>query len=492
MKSVQKLVSLSSLLCLVVAAPGLKAQPGSGAERVRVIIGFNRPPGPAEQTLVRSAGGVVRHTYRIIPAIAAELPAQAVRALENHPLVSVIEPDVTLYAINEYNSSWGVVKIGAQTVHSNGNKGAAIRVCVIDSGIDVDHPDLAANYRAGWDFVNNDPDPSDDNGHGTHVAGIIAATLNNSGVVGVAPEAWIYAYKILDRNGSGSFSNAIAAIERCITDAGSGAITNNSYGAGSDPGTLVKAAFDNAYNNYGLLHVGAAGNATAVSCKQVSYPARYDSVIAVGATNSSDQVASWSCRGPEVELSAPGVSITSTYPNDTYASASGTSMAAPHVAGAAALVIKGAPVDQNADGKVNQIDVRLCLQRTALDLGAAGRDTAYGYGRIRADLAVTACQSPPPPETPPNAPSNLTVTGTGRNYVNLRWQDNSTNETSFELERCQGSGCTNFALIATLGANTTSYTDSGLVRKTTYRYRIRARNSAGASAYSNEVTATTR
>jgi subtilisin family serine protease len=340
--------------------------------------------------------------------------------------------------------------------------------------------------------VNGDSDPSDDNGHGTHVAGIIAATLNNSGVVGVAPEAGIYAYKILDRNGSGSFSNAIAAIERCIADAGSGAITNNSYGSGTDPGTLVKAAFDNAYNNHGVLHVGAAGNATAISCNQVSYPARYDSVIAVGATNSSDQIASWSCRGPEVELSAPGVSITSTYPNDIYASASGTSMAAPHVAGAAALVIKGVPVDQNGDGRVNQVDVRLCLQRTALDLGSAGRDTAYGYGRVRADAAVTVCQSIPSPDTPPAAPPDLVVTATGRNYVSLAWQDNSANETGFELERCTGSGCTNFALIATLGANTTTYTDSGLARRTTYRYRVRARNNAGASAYSNMVTATTR
>jgi len=84
------------------------------------------------------------------------------------------------------------------------------------------------------------------------------------------------------------------------------------------------------------------------------------------------------------------------------------------------------------------------------------------------------------------------VTATGRNYVSLAWQDNSANETGFELERCAGSGCTNFALIATLGANTTSYTDSGLARRTTYRYRVRARNSAGASDYSNIVTATTK
>jgi subtilisin len=491
-KSAEKLVGFSSLLWLVVATPALLGQPSSNGERVRVIIGFNRQPGPAEQALVRNAGGVVRHTFRIIPAIAAELPAQAIRALENHPWVSVIEPDVPVRAIGEYETSWGIVKIGAQTVHNSGNKGTGVKVCVIDSGIDTNHPDLFQNYKGGWDFVNNDSDPSDDNGHGTHVAGIVAAALNNAGVVGVAPEAWIYAYKVLDKNGSGSFSNVIAALDACVSNAGPGAITNNSYGSSTDPGTLVKAAFDNAYNNYGILHVAAAGNATGWTCNQVSYPARYDSVIAVGATNSSDQIASWSCRGPEVELSAPGVSITSTYPDNTYATMSGTSMASPHVAGAAALVIAGSPVDQNADGIVNQVDVRLCLQRTALDLGAAGRDTAYGYGRVQVDSAVSACQTPPPPETPPAAPTNLTVTSTGRNYVSLAWQDNSTNETNFELERCQGSGCTNFSLIATVPANTTTYKDSGLARRTTYSYRVRARNSAGASDYSNIVTATTK
>ncbi len=476
---------------LGLAAAGLlAAQAGPPAERVRVLIGFKRQPGPSEQALVRAFGGHVRHTYWLIPAIAAELPPQAVRALQSHPAVSVIEPDVPVQAIQE-SYDWGVAKIGSPSLHTQGLRGLGAKVCVIDSGIDTDHPDLQPNYRGGYDFVNGDPDPSDDNGHGTHVAGTVAAALNNTGLIGVAPGADIYAYKILDQNGSGSFSDAIAALERCIQDTGGKAVTNNSYGSSADPGTLVKAAFENAYLNHGLLHVAAAGNATAFSCNQVSYPARYDSVIAVGATNSSDSIASWSCRGPEVELSAPGVGITSTYPDNTYATASGTSMASPHAAGAAALVISANPVDQNGDGKVNQTDVRACLQRTALDRGTTGRDTSYGFGRLQADLAVSACLSSPD-LTSVAAPTNLRATATGRDFVKLAWTDNATNEAYYDVERCTGTGCTNFTLLATLPADWMTYADSGLSRRTTYRYRVRARNGLAASAYSTVVSVTTK
>jgi len=467
---------------------GLLAQPGP-PDRVAVIIGFERQPGASEEALVRAMGGTVRHTYRIIPAIAATLPQRAIEALGNHPLVSVIEPDVRLYALDEYSEAWGVAKIGARLVHETSpfNKGAGLAVCVIDSGIDTDHPDLKT-HAGGWDYVNGDNDPADDNGHGTHVAGSIAALLNGPGVVGVAPEAKILAYKILDASGSGYFSNAIAALQDC--QAAGGKITNNSYGSSQDPGTLVRQAFDNAYNA-GILHVASAGNAAFLTCNEVSYPAKYDSVIAVGATDSGDTIARWSCKGAEVELAAPGVNIKSTYPNDTYATASGTSMASPHVAGTAALVFNCGLGDLNGDGNLGtNIDVRLRMQQTALDWGAAGRDTSYGFGRVQADVAARNCGTQPQPPSVPNAPSNLAVTG-GRNYIALGWRDNSDNETNFEVWRCTGSGCTNFALIATLSANTTAYTNSGLKRSTTYGYKVRATNSAGASGYTEVKYATT-
>ncbi|HUS07648.1 MAG TPA: S8 family serine peptidase [Bryobacteraceae bacterium] len=480
---------LLSIFCFAFAV-NLLAQPRPD-DRVDVLVGFGSQPGPAEEALIRNLGGTVKRTFRIIPAIAANLPQRAVEALRNLPNV-VVEADAQLHALDEYTSVWGIQKIAAKAAHDGGNRGLGRKICVIDSGMDRNHSELFNRYAGGWDFVNNDNDPTDDNGHGTHVAGTIAAELNSLNIVGAAPDAQLLVYKILDAGGSGSFSNAIAAVERCQTDGG--IITNNSYGASSDPGSLVKAAFDNAYNA-GILHVAAAGNATLFTCNSVSYPARYSSVIAVGATDSADAIAYFSCRGPEVELTAPGVNIYSTYPANTYATASGTSMAAPHVAGTAALVFNCGLVDQNGDTKVNNIDVRLRLQQTALDLGTAGRDSSYGYGRVRADAATAGCSAPPPPPSaPPAGPTGLTANpgaSGGSRFIGLVWTDNANNETGFKIERCQGSTCTDFSQIATVGANVTTYQNSGLSKNRTYSYRVRAYNSDGNSTYSNVASAKT-
>lgn len=492
---IRRASSAALMLSCLSLVPAALAQPGP-VEWVPVIIGFNRLPGASEQALVRSLGGVVRHTYSFTPAIAARVPRQLIQVLDNHPLISVVEPDVTIHAIDEYTSAWGVQKINAKLVHDAGNRGQGLKVCVIDTGIAKNHPELSPNYEpnGSWDYVNNDPDPEDDNGHGTHVAGSIAAALNGAGVVGAAHQARILAFKILNAQGSGQMSDAIAAVDRCRLYGGK--ITNNSYGSSGDPGSSVKAAFDSTYNA-GMLHVAASGNATSIfTCNSVSYPARYDSVMAVGATDSGDAIASFSCRGPEVEVSAPGVSITSTYLNNGYASGSGTSMASPHVAGTAALVFGCGLADQNADGVINNIDVRLRLQNTALDLGSAGRDNLFGFGRIRADVAATNCNIAPPPPPLPTIPGNFRVTSTNRTYISLAWND-AQNETSYQLERCTGtsSQCASsgaFSLVATLSANTTSYTNTGLARRTTYTYRLRGVNSAGPGGWSSLASGTTR
>jgi subtilisin family serine protease len=204
-------------------------------------------------------------------------------------------------------------------------------------------------------------------------------------VVGVAPEAELYALKVLGANGSGSYSAVIAALQWAVDNHIQ--VTNNSYGSSGDPGSTVKAAFDNA-EKAGLLNVCAAGNSgnSRGTRDNVIYPARYDSCIAVAATDSSDNRASWSSTGPAVELAAPGVSIYSTLLGGSYGMMSGTSMACPHVAGTAALVIAAGITD-----------VRTQLQRTADDLGSPGRDTWYGFGLVDADEAAGVSPPPPPP-----------------------------------------------------------------------------------------------
>lgn len=350
-----------------------------------VIIGFHQMPGPSEKALIHSNGGVVKHDYHLIPAVSASLPEQAVDNMRKNPMIAYIEDDVILtIATNEYGNSWGVSHIGSEMVHNNAINGTGVKVAVIDTGINYTHEDLDDNYKGGYDFVFNDFDPMDDsyNSHGTHVAGIIAAESNGVGVVGVAPNASLYAVKVLDGSGYGSASWVIAGIEWAVDNDMD--IATMSLGTGKYSQSL-RDACHNAYDA-GVLLVAAAGNTYG---GDVTYPARYDSVIAVTATDPNDQRASFSPICPEVELAAPGVNIMSTIGGDgSYDYLSGTSQAAPHVAGTAALIISSNLPDVNGDGVVNNEDIRLQLRLTAQDLGDSGKDDMYGYGLVDAQAAV--------------------------------------------------------------------------------------------------------
>ncbi len=371
-------------------AVGLSAEPSAGGSDqadaslargddacIAVLISFRRIPGPSEQALVRSRGGAIKYSYRLVPGIAASLPEKAVAALRASPGVTRIEPDGLVHAVDaELDRSWGVKRIGAGIVHALPNTGAGVKVAIIDTGVDYSHPDLTANYGGGYDFVNGDDDPMDDHSHGTHVAGIVAARDDDVGVVGVAPDAELYALKILDASGSGNDSDLIAAMEWAVTH--SIQVVNLSLGTSTDPGSLVRQVFDQA-QTAGVVTVAAAGNADFFGLigNTVQWPARYDSVIAVGATDNADSLAYYSSTGPEVELAAPGNNIYSTVLDGQWSTKSGTSMAAPHVAGTAALIIAA-----------GYADVRGRLTATADELGAPGRDTWYGHGLVDADEAA--------------------------------------------------------------------------------------------------------
>lgn len=400
MKKVLAIILSFLLVFSIVLINAEKPEASSGVERIDVIIGFTGRPGPAETALVIAAGGHVKFVYSIIPSIAASLPQKSIEGLLRNPKVTVIEPDVEIFAIGtaeELSDTWGVERIRAGEVHAAGNTGTGVKVAVIDSGIDYNHPELASNYVEGYDFFNGDSDPMDDNGHGTHVAGTIAALRNGAGVVGVAPEVRLYAFKVLGSNGSGSFSNVIMALQKAM-ELGI-QVTNNSYGSTGDPGIQVKAAFDNAYAA-GIIHVASAGNSGTVPGNKdtIGYPAKYDSVVAVTAVDSANKRPSWSSTGPAAEIAAPGVSIKSTYLNGGYALMSGTSMASPHVAGAAALLISA--------GANSPSEVRRILADTAVYLG---NESWYGKGLVDVYAACSSLQ--------PSEPSvNVLVTSDKSEY----------------------------------------------------------------------------
>jgi subtilisin family serine protease len=392
----RKLYILHAILSAIIYFSLLS--PVFGGEK-SVIIGFHEKTGPSEQALIHDAKGIIKRTFRLIPAMAVSMPEEEITKLKKNNKVAYVENDSIVTAVepligDEYANSWGVQHIGAGVVHASGNKGLGVKIAVLDTGIDYTHEDLDGNYKGGYNFVEYidysvDPyDPFDDswNGHGTHVAGIIAAEQNDNGVVGVAPEADLYAVKVLDASGHGLTSWVISGIQWAVDNKMD--IVNISIQVGEDSPSLLSAC--NAAYDAGLLLVAAAGNTYG---GEVTDPAAYDSVIAVTATTIDDMRSNISPISPKVELAAPGVNIMSTVPSSVnitgYENLSGTSQAAPHVAGTAALILSSGNLeDLNNDGEVNNKDIRLKLRMTAIDLGDTGFDYTYGFGLVDAAEAA--------------------------------------------------------------------------------------------------------
>ncbi|KAF0127656.1 MAG: subtilase family serine protease [Elusimicrobia bacterium] len=226
---------------------------------------------------------------------------------------------------------WGIRRVNAAGAWPY-ITGAGVKVAVIDTGIDYKHPDLAPNYKGGWNAVTMTNDPMDDQGHGTHVAGTVGAVRDGVGVAGVAPNAELYGVKVLDKNGSGQYSWIVAGIEWAVNNRMQ--VVNMSLGGRS--GTAALAEVMKVAHKAGIAVVCAAGNDSGA----VNFPARYPEAIAVSASASNDTIASFSSRGPEIAVIAPGVSVYSTKRGGGYTSMSGTSMASPHAAGLAALAVQ--------------------------------------------------------------------------------------------------------------------------------------------------------
>ncbi|MDO3377487.1 S8 family peptidase [Geoalkalibacter halelectricus] len=389
-----KAFSLPAFLLTLIAL--FLAGPTSAAPTKEYLVGFHAQATAADKGRALGKERRVKNAMRRLPIVTAELEDHEVAALRRDPRVAYVEENRWIQAIDpilsaEYSTSWGVAHIGSHLVHELGYFGRDVRIAVIDTGVDYLHPDLMLRYAGGYNFVFDNADPMDDNtySHGTHAAGIIAAELNGIGVVGVAPRARIYGVKVLDGAGFGSVEWLVQGIDWAIDNQMD--IINLSLGVDFDSEAL-RDACDRAYAA-GILLIAAAGN---TGGRPALYPAAYDSVIAVNATNASDEFVAFSAVDPQVELAAPGLSISSTIRGNQVDVLDGTSQAAPHVTGVAALILAAGIADANNDGRLND-EVRQRLQQSAVPLGGTGeRDSFFGYGRVDAVAALQLEISPPP------------------------------------------------------------------------------------------------
>ena len=455
-------------------------------------------------------GFVYQHALKGMSAI---VPAGRLEALRHDPRVAYVEKDM-LHTISDQAMPTGIQRIFTNTNPEIGINGVDdyrvdVDVAVIDTGVDLQHPDLnvAGGVNCYFWFpiaVECTAGGDDDHYHGTHVAGTIGALDNGIGVVGVAPGARIWAVKVLSSSGSGYESQIVAGIDWVAAHADTIEVANMSLG-GSGFSQAEYDAIQGAVNA-GVAFAVAAGNDDA-DANNYS-PGGFDNVLSVSAladfdgipgalgsptcrTDQDDTLADFSNWGPEVDIAAPGVCILSTYPIEqgTYGTISGTSMASPHTAGALALLA-------SKNNPANATDV-YNLYNTVKSTGNYNWTDDSGDGILEPLLDVSNAAIfnpvlvPQNVGTPPAAPTNLAASAVSSSQINLTWTDSDATEDGFKIERCTSTSCSDFTQITTVGANVTSYANTGLAPSTSYSYRVRAYNTAGDSAYSNTASATT-
>ncbi len=505
------------------AMAALESNPSLTYATDSILIRFKSGTLPAQKQKARqSINGTLIRGYGIVNALEhirlgnGRSVEKAVATLQNLPFVSYAEPDYVIRLNTNdpyYSSQWGLENSGQTILSSTGTYDADINadlawstttgdpdlvVAVIDTGVDYSHVDLINNIWTnpdeiagngidddgngyiddihGYDFFSNESDPDDEHGHGTHVSGTICAESNNGiGVSGVAWQCKIMALRFIGPDG-GYTSDAIRALEYAVAKGVK--ISSNSWGGGSYS-TALYDAINNAASTNEHLFVAAAGNDGINTDVSPHYPSSYnsDNIISVAATNNQDQLASFSNYGlTSVDVGAPGVSIYNTWPGNGYAWLSGTSMATPHVSGVAALILSLHP-----DWGYAEIKNRL--------FGTVRPITAL-EGKTVTSGVINAYEATLDPASPPTTPSNLTSTTASYNQIDLSWSDNSDDEQGFTIDRSLDAGQT-WSELASVAADTQTYSDTELDADTTYTYRVYAYNSIGNSSYSNQSSATT-
>ncbi len=347
-----------------------------------------------QDELLRNYGGVKIKHLRLINGTAAYLPSQAEKDLKGRNEISRIDEDLVIHSLDEIHMAkpkppqpsqefpWGIARIFAESAWEE-TTGSTIRVAILDTGIDLDHPDLQGNIKGNVNLIKPHKSGDDDKGHGTHVAGIVAALNNEIGVVGAGPDISLYAVKVLNKKGLGYLSDLIDGLNWCINNEMQ--VVNMSFGSLTDNQSFHDAIIE-AYEA-GITQIASAGN-RGENGGAIEYPAKYPETIAVSAIDVYENFASFSSFGAEIDLTAPGVDIRSAYKKGEYEILSGTSMSAPHVTGVVALVLTTSPkgYDKDKDGTWDPDEIKIKLKEKAEDLGL--HPNKQGAGLVRADLAV--------------------------------------------------------------------------------------------------------
>jgi subtilisin family serine protease len=453
---------------LLAAAPGAQAIPG----RYIVVFrdGVADAPGLARR-MTEQAGGTLHYTYsHAVRGFALSLPDAALNGLRNNPNVAYVEQDqVVSLATTQTGATWGLDRIDARSgtdgLYNYTQTGAGVNAYVVDTGINLGHAEFAGRVSTGYDAVTAGGNANDCNGHGTHVAGTVGGT-----VYGVAKAANLIAVRVLDCGGSGTNSGVIAGVDWVTANHVKPAVANMSLGGGAS--STLDAAVQRSIDA-GVTYVLAAGNGDFLGRQQDacnSSPARVGDGITIGATSSSDAKASWSNYGNCVDFFAPGVSITSAWYTSSTATntISGTSMAAPHVAGAAALYLQANP-------GATPLQVRDALYAATTKGIVTSSSTANNH------LLYTVFDGGSEPPPPPPAGISLTANGykvKGAQQVDLSWSGAAS--TSVDVFR-------GTAKVATT-ANDGAYTDAiGSKGGGSYVYRV---CEAGTTTCSGNVTVT--
>lgn len=386
------------------------------AKSSTVLVKFK--PGISDQAinaLHQKLGTKVKRVIQGINVQIVELPANShvadmVLQFRDRAEVQYVEPNFVVQSFFTpddpyFGSQWNLQKINAPSAWDI-SQGGFGPVAVLDTGIDSSHSDLSGEVETGYNFIDDNTNTSDDNGHGTHVAGIIDASTNNgNGIASIGFKGTLLPVKVLDSNGVGTAGDVASGITYA-TDQGA-KIVNLSLGGSSFSQTEQDAI--NYADQHGVVVVAAAGNN---GNNSPVYPAADSGVLAVSASDSSDNLASFSSFGSDIFVSAPGVNITSTYNDGGYAEMSGTSMAAPHLAGLIALALSY----KNSTG-INIIDA---IKQTSDKVGsysydANGWNQYFGYGRIDAGKLLTLLSgttaSPTPATNTQPHPSQTIQTG---------------------------------------------------------------------------------